>query len=231
MNILYKNGDSDLVVCGYSVDYVDNLGEIITTQEHQPDNIVWSNGIEKSSLAKIFELGFMHFCWNKLFRRSIIADHQIKFNPIVINEDYIFVLQYLSYVSKVHIINKPLYHWIRVANTTTGVNSIPSNLISIYNESHQLTRDFFQDNTVADKIAFYSYEMIVYKYYDAFSRGRISKKEMNEKLKELCNNSMVQDSFKEYVPVSKINRFVVGLLAKGCYRIHYFLTQKVLKHI
>lgn len=226
----YRYSSNDLVVCGYYVDYYD-MGKKVRSDNHLPESVKWDSTIAKDSLLPTFANGYIHICCNKLFKRSIIEKFDLRFKPYPVNEDYIFIMKYLLYADSICVLNKPLYHWIRVANTTTGVNSIPSNLLSIYNESHQLTRDFFQDNTIADKIAFYSYEMIVYKYYDAFAQGRISKVEMNEKLKELCSNSLVQNSYSSYVPVSRINKFLVNLLADGHYRIHYFLTQKVLKHI
>lgn len=228
---LFGYSKNDLVVCGYYVDTIFGDGNKVKSEDYIPNFLKWDTLLSKDTLYTTFANGFIHICCNKLFKRSIIENFNLRFERYPVNEDYIFIMSYLLHSNSICVLNKPLYHWIRVENTATGVNSIPQNLLQIYNESHTLTRKFFQDNSVADNIAFYSYEMIVYKYYDAFSQDRISKGEMNDKLKELCSNSLVQNSFKSYAPVSKTNKLLVKLLAKGHYRIHYFLTQKVLKHL
>lgn len=55
--------------------------------------------------------------WNKLFRTSIIKQHNLSFaEDMRIWEDLLFNLQYLQHVSKVAIIAKPLYNYRIVSN-------------------------------------------------------------------------------------------------------------------
>lgn len=228
--ILYGKNDADLVVCGYCVDYIDNHGKIIKTYKNCPNNTIWTNNLPKSSMVNTFELGFMHFCWNKLFKRSIISKNNLKFQPIVVNEDYIFVVQYLNHVNKIQIISDPIYHWVRVVNSTTSVNSIPTNLLLIYNKSQELTRDFFQNTTIADKIAYYSYDLIlVYKYYGAYNNGDFSKNELYTKVKEFVSNKLVIEAYKAYRPLSKVDFILYWLVRLRLYRLHHFIYTKVLK--
>jgi hypothetical protein len=56
--------------------------------------------------------------WNKLFKNSIILDHQLRFNEQMhIWEDLLFNLQYLQYANKVAIVAKPLYNY-RILDTS-----------------------------------------------------------------------------------------------------------------
>ncbi len=51
--------------------------------------------------------------WNKLFRRSIIAEHELSFKTkLDFGEDHVFVLEYLQYVRCVAAISKPTYYYI-----------------------------------------------------------------------------------------------------------------------
>ena len=228
LEILRSHVQSDLVVCGYSVVNVGRDLMIIATDEHCPESLEWKLDETKIRLRNIFANGYMHFCWNKLFKSRIISDNNIRFSGIPVNEDYIFVMEYLRHVESISIINVPLYHWIRVDEKETGVNSIPDNLLEIYNKSHILTREFFKENCVADWIAYFSYELIIYKYYHAIRIGRLSKQEAFEKIKECIRNSLVKDAYKVYKPKTKGDALLHALMKARLYKLHYFITQKML---
>jgi len=50
--------------------------------------------------------------WNKLFRRSIIENHKIRFNPdLHIGEDFLFNLRYITHARSFVILEAELYHY------------------------------------------------------------------------------------------------------------------------
>ncbi len=226
---LIAYGEFDLVVCGYSVNNVDVHGVEIRSFAKVPSSVSWKNSEQKDRLIQLFEYGYMHFCWNKLFRNSIVASNNIRFQSVTVNEDYIFVLEYLKYAKSICAVDQSLYHWIRVEGMLTGVKSIPDNLLSIYNESHAATRKFFGDDSIADRIAYFSYEMIVYKYYEALRCGRLTKQDTFRKIKELIHNKLVKDAYNSYKPQSKGEALLYALLKARLLRIHYYLAQKILR--
>lgn len=58
------------------------------------------------------EFNHMNLCWSKLFRKSIIDEHHIRFdNSISYGEDTLFVYSFLSYVNNVRIKGNPVYHY------------------------------------------------------------------------------------------------------------------------
>lgn len=226
---LTNYSEYDLVVSGYWVNTVDAHGVEIQSCAKEPSSIIWQNPEQKDRLIPLFEHGYMHFCWNKLFHSSIVDGHNIRFQSAPVNEDYIFVLEYLSYAKSICVVNKPLYHWIRVKGIITSVKSIPDNLLAIYNESHAATRKFFGDDSVADRIAYFSYEMIVYKYYSARLQDRLSKGKMYSRLAELGQNIMVKAAYSAYTPKSAGERLLYMLARHRLFRLHYFVTQKIIK--
>ena len=221
--------DADLTVCSYQVDYIDTFGQVSRSKPASLNTFNWKIEQCKDTLNPAFENGFMHFCWNKIFRRDIIQAHKIRYKPYPVNEDFIFVLEYLNHVKSISLINKPLYHWRRPANKVTGVNSLPDNLLEIYNHSHLLTRRFFKNDTIADRIAYFSYELLVYKYYEAMEENRISKSELKCRLTEFAANHLVKTSYKAYKPESRGEKVFHWLINRKLFNVHYFLSRKILK--
>lgn len=220
---------ADLTVCGYFVDAQSETGEPLYHESFIPDNVFWASDINKSNLIPAFQSGLMHLCCNKLFRRDIIEENHIRFKHYPVNEDYLFTLDFLQYAKSISIIDAPLYHWIRVEGNVSGVKSIPDNLLQIYNESHLATRQFFEDNSIADKIAYFSYELIVYKYYEAINTGRITKQIAFSRIEKIVNNNLVKSAYEAYKPKSKGETFLYLLLRMGLYKAHYYLTQRIMK--
>lgn len=71
----------------------------------------------KASLPKLYESGFIHPCWNKIYKTSFILSNGIKFNKnINMGEDFRFNLTCLKYTSSIFYINKVVYTYY-VGNT------------------------------------------------------------------------------------------------------------------
>ena len=228
LECLYSKKDADLVICGYYCDRVTPDNVLIYSKKYIPGKYDWTSGQSKKGLIPFFENGYVHICCNKLLKRRIISDNGIRFRGFPVNEDYIFVMEYLKHAKSISIIDTPLYHWIRVDKRETGVNSVPDNLLEIYNRAQQLTRDFFNDHEAADNIAYYSYELIIYKYYYCYRNSRISRAELKAKLKEFHKNVLVAQAYEAYTPSAKGERILYQLAKNGWFRTHYLLTQKQL---
>ena len=56
---------------------------------------------------------FVYGCWGRLFKKSILQKYHLQFNTnIAYSEDAFFNFCYISFVSKVYIDNKPVYHYV-----------------------------------------------------------------------------------------------------------------------
>lgn len=228
LKVLCSNMAADLTVCGYRVDYIANDGSVMRSDSRSPSVIKWQSPSSKAVLAETFESGYIHICCNKLFRRDIIEREHIRFRNFPVNEDYIFVMEYLKHAASMAVIENTPYHWRRPIGKATGVNSIPDNLLEIYNISHQLTRDFFHNNGIADRIAFFSYELLIFKYYDAIARKVLAKDTALNYANKLARNKLVNDAFKAYKPKSFAASLLHFIFYRKMIKIHYILSKKIL---
>lgn len=101
--------DADLICCGY-FDH-----SIYGT--HVPVNDFLHAGtlLERSALTQTLIKGTAGVPWAKLFKQSIIREHNIRFlSDVKMSEDLIFNLEYVQYIRKATIIPKHLYHYNRL---------------------------------------------------------------------------------------------------------------------
>ncbi|CAJ1181883.1 putative glycosyltransferase EpsJ [Companilactobacillus paralimentarius] len=108
--------DNDLVMCGIKKIYPDK-----TVVEDQTDLTSAKN--EQDLITKYLDKNkeFDTGLWNKIFRRSLIQGHQLRFNNGNFFEDSLFNLRYLLNCrpGKVVFINRTLYDLCKTSGTTT----------------------------------------------------------------------------------------------------------------
>ncbi|MBQ3555526.1 MAG: glycosyltransferase family 2 protein [Bacteroidales bacterium] len=227
LSSLYEHHDYDMVICGYFVDEYNEKGELKSQKQYLPSPQKLQIMENKEELLPLFTNGMININCNKLLNTQIIKDNNIRYSRYPINEDYIFMIQYLMQSKSICAIEKPLYHWIRVENHITGINSIPENMLNIFNEAHLLTRNFFKNNDFADVVLYYSYQFIVLKYLNCLAKGNMTKQIALAKLKALNQNVLVRASYAAYKPKSLGDRIMHTLQDAGWYRCYYYLLNKL----
>lgn len=213
----------DLVICGYFVDYKDYLGHNLKIEQHLPQLLTNQSLVDRESLLPLFMSGMINSCWNKLFHASIISNHSLRFINYPINEDFLFVLDYLSHCHSIKTISIPLYHWIRIEGLRTGVDSMPSDLLDIYNISQRRTRLFFKNDKLGDVTHYYSYCIIILKYLKAYKQGLLTNKDLKDRLKSFHCNRYVSAAFDAYKPKTKGEYCMHLLLKGGFFRLYYYI--------
>lgn len=226
---LLSNANVDLVVCGYKVDRYNKVGEIITSEDHIQPALSISSERERLRLEQAFSSGIMCFIWNKLFRMEVIRQYKIRYNSYPVNEDFIFVLDYMRYTRTVTILPKALYHWVRVEGNLSAVESIPENIVQIYEQSHCLLAQYLKSEILADKIVYFTYELIIYKYLKLYSQGVISSSECYKSLAKLHLSQMVRRSFKAYKPTTRAEKVFFMLNKHGLFRITNIIQKIISK--
>ena len=224
LETLYARREYDLVICGYYVDtYQWGKEELKNRKICISTETCYDDLSNKDNLECLFQSGLVHMNWNKMFHTDIIAKNNIRYHKYPINEDYIFVLDYLKYVKRISTIAKSLYHWKRYDGRISGVDSIPQNILSIYNESHVLTRAFFNNNTISDRISYLSYNMLVNKYLRFAEKGIITRNDAIRFLKRMYENKLVKAAYDAYRPSTKGEWFLYQTEKRGLYQLRYFL--------
>jgi len=81
------------------------------------------NSIEKEILFLIHNntgCNLFGFTWNKIFRASIIKEHNIKFvKNLTLSEDEVFTLEFCKYINNIMVLNTPLYYYYSKAKGLT----------------------------------------------------------------------------------------------------------------
>lgn len=226
LEILYSHRDSDMVVCGYQVDWCDEQGKVIESQEYcQKESLYCFN--KRKEMKNLFVSGIMHMNWNKLFKKELIDTFSIRYKPYPINEDFIFMMEYLLHCKSLYVAEKATYHWIRMKNVQSGVDSLPENIIYIYCHAHALLKHFFigSERTV-NEIMYYSYALIVLKCLRIIKHKGSDKSVLAKQiLKVLMSNENVISSYKTYKPVSLGDKFQHWSLMNQHYRIFQFFQK------
>jgi glycosyltransferase involved in cell wall biosynthesis len=101
--------DADLICCGYFDHSIH--GTYVPVNDFLHAGTLQDRSVLTQTLLK----GTAGVPWAKLFRLSIIREHNIRFHSdIKMSEDLIFNLEYAQYVRKAAIIPKYLYHYNRL---------------------------------------------------------------------------------------------------------------------
>lgn len=142
-----KQNDSDLACCGYF-----DHSKYGTFEATNYDNELFFYGRHNFVPYVLDKVGGV--LWDKIFKREIIIINKIIFNTdIRLSEDLLFVLEYLKYIKKISIIQKPLYHYNRLDqkglskkytleqfDTILNVNEKVLNLLSYFDEDVSLVK-------------------------------------------------------------------------------------------
>lgn len=228
LSTLYSYKDFDCVVCGYYVDFFNQQRKFLWKETHILPNLrITELTPNAKGLYDLFQIGSMHMNWNKLFRKDIIIKHNIKYKPYPVNEDYIFLMEYIKHCKSLCSISNPLYHWNRVIGALSGVRSTPLNIMEIYNEGHILTREFFKSDFIGDRILYQSYCLLVHKYFKLMHERHISISDGFEFLERFHKNHLVKESYRAYRPTRPIETLFYILQKIGWFRLNYQLFKLI----
>jgi glycosyltransferase involved in cell wall biosynthesis len=224
---LLTHQDYDMVICGYYVDvYKDKA--LLKREQHSPEVINIPNIEKRDDLLPLFMSGMIHINCNKLLKMDIIRKHGLQYEPQPVNEDYMFMLSYLRHAHSITTVTNPLYHWVRIEGNKSGVDSMPDNLLELYNKAHIETRSYFGNNKTADLSLYYSYSYLILKYIIAYQEGQISKEEIKTRMKEFHINSLVRASYAAYQPKNKGEWLMHNLQKQGYFSLYRWLRKHLI---
>lgn len=220
---LYSKRDYDMVICGYKVDEYAHDGNLIRTTEHLPTNIKLEQlSVNRESLKPLFLSGMININCNKLLKSSIIRKYNLQYNPIPVNEDFYFMLEYLSVANSICTITSASYRWIRIQSRKSGVDSLPDGLLEIYTKAHDNIISFFHNEKLADELMYYSYYFVVLKYCKAIASGGIKRGTGLKILKGVMNDRYVKAAFNTRLNVSRGEKLMNFLLRNNLFG--FFIT-------
>lgn len=129
-NMVDEISDVDCLIQGYVRDTNDNkINCQLVPYEY------YMNDLNTNIIEPLFEDGFIHPCWNKLFKTHILNKFDIRFDEkIHISEDSLFCLNYLQHCNKLRISASVTYHYCVESTNTSLSKKVYDDIFSIYGE-------------------------------------------------------------------------------------------------
>ena len=151
----------ELVVSGFFIDtYCDDAETDCFRQVLQVPSQVFASQLEFHEQAwRLFDKNQFYPPWNKLYLRSYIEDHALRF-PSTFWDDFPFVLSVLRDVEKVGVTEKPYYHFIR-ARAESETARYREKMYEKREEEHEWMLDLYRHWGISDPD---SMEMIYRRY-------------------------------------------------------------------
>ena len=195
MNVVEKDESVDLVIGSFRSMPESNL----YYGEHA---ISGKQNLKQMSLDFLFNIRSFYYgvVWNKLYKRQMIQQNNIKFNrEIPWCEDFFFNLQYYKCCEWLYFlpVNKLVYDYIQHASSTTKtIHRLPKGQGKKINELRtQATKEFFEEMGLSDILRLeWKYSFIFSNLFDLAKGKKKSIKEKYRKVKDTFEQEGVSDS-------------------------------------
>lgn len=209
--------DSDMVVCGYSLSMKSNTGQmenrIITLQNSET-----AHKMEVTHLFTDLLKNMLAFSvWNKMIKRSLIYDNDIKFENYSIAEDRLFVLEVISHCNKVSFIKDPLYFYTLSINGNQtrkynkdrylAMRTYCEKLLNYYRESGYEEGEKIVKETLIKAVL-----STLVAHYD--KSCKLNMREKSKCFKKILNDTFLNTVLNNHVKVGKVSA-ILSLLFKS----------------
>lgn len=111
-----EDNGTDMCICGYHHDTVKRDGSVSTVDFFESEAVYNSKQELFGSIIGLKSKFILDASWNKLFRRSVIADNGLKFPVGELFEDTAFVLSFLEVSCRVTVLPQCFYHYVQRKN-------------------------------------------------------------------------------------------------------------------
>lgn len=112
MEDISRDKSIDMVVWGVTEEYTDSQGEVVKTNVlNLRDKLCNTVDMVRKSIIFLEEKTLFGYQWNHLYRKELITDNNIRFENVVLYEDYFFNLAVINHVSCMKICSDAGYHY------------------------------------------------------------------------------------------------------------------------
>lgn len=226
-------GDGDIVVEGY-VKERDNCFE---TCQLASKKLELHDMNINNSVKSFFINGYIHPCWNKLFKMELIRKYNISFRrDIHISEDSLFCLTYLKHSRKMVLTNLCTYHYCVKEVGISLSKKVYDDIFKIYEEVYEeLYSCLLRGNVVEELIKEIANKTIYSQLYNSVIKIlRNTERRYKEKknlLNDMENRKYCEEVFKYMNPRvnNKGERIVLGLIIRKRYRLLEVILRWIIK--
>lgn len=138
----------DYVVGGlthcYYMDGVEQGRNAVSPGEHE-------GTIVQEMPDDFFVRGFVHACWGKLYKRSILEANHLRFEHVRLSEDSLFNANYLKYIESWKMVDLAGYSYVHRKNVENATAKIFRSDIEVYVELYRKLRELSIKRNVVKK--------------------------------------------------------------------------------
>lgn len=116
----------DVVVWGLTEQYYNEKGEKTGENRLFLENAFYENAEEvRKAVIDLEDKTLFGYQWNHLYKRQIIMDHNIRFRPLHLYEDYFFNLAYIEYAASMAVSSCTGYYYNKRMNQSLTKQFVP----------------------------------------------------------------------------------------------------------
>lgn len=228
--IMNLGESADLLVMGYTIDNISCSGNTQVNKVVFPRNYC-DMPVDSEKVLSYLPDGILNPVWNKFFMASIVRDRNLRFEPYQIEEDLLFVINYLRFVKCVLFVPYTFYHYVK-RNTASLSEKADGHMLQIYMEAHEKLLESYapyNEKKYIERAMFAQYYNLILKFlrFARLKSGNIS--DCQKEIKRILMEERVQETFKTYIPVSFKDKIFFTAVKKGYFWTAYFLIQFVKK--
>lgn len=199
LNAIERDG-SDLCIAGYYHDTVLKDGTVSTVLFSEPDATYNTREELFQGFVGLKSKFILDAGWNKLYRRSIIAENNLKFPLGELFEDTAFVLSFLKISCKVTVLDKCFYHYMQRSSGSITKAYNPRKLGDLKKRALEL-KEFCKtaDDTVQRFCDLYYIKNVYSALANSFDDKKMSKHDRNALIKA----EVTAEEFKTFSKTAK----------------------------
>ena len=207
VNIINNHNDIQLINSGFFSEVYDEKNpqiDIINYNEKYYSSI---KEIKKDFVI-LWDKHLLYNIWNKVYRKDIIQENNIKFPDYNWGEDIDFNRNYLLHINNMYNTKKAFYHYIRSSESAITGRYIP-NLYDIRLRENEEFKEYFRRFGIPDNV----YEEFCARRHIERTNDCIEKlfdkscilyiKEKYKEIKKIINDDITKDELKKMKPKSK----------------------------
>ncbi len=231
--------DADVAVMGYSQDFLDKNDKLKYSVKILPPDLSGNGNAAETVVlldcAKVFS-----FCWNKLFRASIIKDTFVEFPPIMHSEDFFFNTALLPYIKKTAVLKKSLYHYIKPQKETLTTSKHIKGFYELSNNRYNAIKGYcVSQGLFAGKVCMLSANthlkhLMMCLIYNADKASSMTHRQRILFAKKMLEDENTKEAIKNSSPNSRASKIIAmvfktkrPLLLVTAGRVFYFFQNRL----
>ncbi|WP_409290490.1 glycosyltransferase family 2 protein [Peribacillus sp. SCS-37] len=193
--------NSELACCGYV--------EISKFGQKKLTDFKFTTSVNVNEFTDLVCKGTGGVLWGKIFKRSIIAENHVFFDPnIFMSEDLVFVLQYITHCNRFVAIQEYLYHYNRLNESSISSNisiAYMENFISVSRRIRPLLERNLNEAEEVNKILTRRYQDVVILLVDQQCKkaGSTGFRQAADNVKLILNNPDIRN-YSSYFSTSNV---------------------------